>query len=109
LITGVVGGGPLTDWEALRKEAASTTPERLLDRIDGTKQISAPKRTLFTSLYPKPNPTDEEREETARLAAKREEYETRHKAIEKRFPEHIAEFEVSVNTGMRLSEQYSLM
>jgi integrase len=29
-------------------------------------------------------------------------------AIEARFPEHLAEFIVSVNTGMRLSEQYSL-
>jgi integrase len=29
--------------------------------------------------------------------------------IEVRFPEHLAEFIVSVNTGMRLLEQYSLI
>ncbi|HEY4357967.1 MAG TPA: site-specific integrase, partial [Acidobacteriaceae bacterium] len=38
----------------------------------------------------------------------REEYDTLHAAIQARFPEHLAEFIVSVNTGMRLSEQYSL-
>jgi len=28
--------------------------------------------------------------------------------IAKRFPEHLAEFTLSVQTGMRLSEQYGL-
>jgi integrase len=37
----------------------------------------------------------------------REEYDRLHKVISKRFPEHLAEFVVSVHTGMRLSEQYS--
>ena len=37
----------------------------------------------------------------------REEYDRLHKVIAKRFPEHLAEFVVSVHTGMRLSEQYS--
>lgn len=37
----------------------------------------------------------------------REEYDQLHKLIAKRFPEHLAEFVVSVHTGMRLSEQYS--
>jgi integrase len=36
-----------------------------------------------------------------------EEYAALHKAISKRFPEHLAEFVVSVHTGMRLSEQYT--
>lgn len=37
----------------------------------------------------------------------RDEYEKLHKVIAKRFPEHLAEFVVSVHTGMRLSEQYT--
>jgi integrase len=38
----------------------------------------------------------------------REEYDRMCSVIHERFPEHLAEFTVSVNTGMRLSEQYSL-
>jgi integrase len=38
----------------------------------------------------------------------RKEYDSLCVVIRERFPEHIAEFIVSVNTGMRLSEQYSL-
>ncbi len=37
----------------------------------------------------------------------REDYDRLHAVISKRFPEHVAEFVVSVHTGMRLSEQYS--
>jgi len=37
----------------------------------------------------------------------RDEYDKLHKVIAKRFPEHLAEFVVSVHTGMRLSEQYT--
>lgn len=37
----------------------------------------------------------------------RDEYNGLCSIIEARFPEHLAEFIVSVNTGMRLSEQYS--
>jgi site-specific recombinase XerD len=37
----------------------------------------------------------------------RAEYDRLHAVIAKRFPEHLAEFEVSVHTGMRLTEQYS--
>jgi integrase len=39
----------------------------------------------------------------------REEYETLHATIARLFPEHLAEFVVSVYTGMRLSEQYSCL
>jgi integrase len=38
----------------------------------------------------------------------REEYGKLQKVIQKRFPEHIAEFIVSSHTGMRLSEQYTI-
>src|SRR5580704_19705805 len=38
----------------------------------------------------------------------RKEYDSLCVIIRERFPEHIAEFIVSVNTGMRLSEQFSL-
>ncbi|MBB5316676.1 tyrosine-type recombinase/integrase [Tunturibacter empetritectus] len=49
------------------------------------------------------------RESVGRLRfLSRDEYDTLHEAIKARFPEHLAEFIVSVNTGMRLSEQYSL-
>ena len=37
----------------------------------------------------------------------REEYDRLHKVIARRFPEYLAEFVVSIHTGMRLSEQYS--
>lgn len=37
----------------------------------------------------------------------REEYDKLCEVITKRFPEHLAEFVVSVHTGMRLGEQYS--
>jgi integrase len=37
-----------------------------------------------------------------------EEYDRLHAAIKKLFPEHLAEFVVSVHTGMRLSEQYTV-
>jgi integrase len=36
-----------------------------------------------------------------------DEYDRLHQVITARFPEHLAEFVVSVHTGMRLSEQYS--
>lgn len=49
------------------------------------------------------------REGTGRLRfLTRKEYDGLCAVIRKRFPEHVAEFIVSVNTGMRLSEQYSL-
>jgi len=38
----------------------------------------------------------------------REEYNKLVEVIQIRFPEHLAEFVVSINTGIRLSEQYSL-
>jgi integrase len=48
------------------------------------------------------------REGTGRLRfLSQEEYDRLHKVIAKRFPEHVAEFVVSIHTGMRLSEQYS--
>ena len=48
------------------------------------------------------------KEGTGRLRfLSREEYAALHKVISKRFPEHLAEFVVSVHTGMRLSEQYT--
>jgi integrase len=38
----------------------------------------------------------------------REEYNTLHDIVADKFPEHLAEFVISVHTGMRLSEQYSV-
>jgi integrase len=50
------------------------------------------------------------KEGTGRLRfLSREEYDRLHKVIAVRFPEHLAEFVVSVHTGMRLSEQYSCL
>jgi integrase len=49
------------------------------------------------------------REGTGRLRfLTRDEYDRLYAVISRRFPEHLAEFIISVNTGMRLSEQYSL-
>ena len=70
LVTGSVGDGHLHDWEELRQEAADTTPERFLERIDGKRQVSAVKKRLFSSLYPAESPNQAEREATVRLAAK---------------------------------------
>jgi integrase len=50
----------------------------------------------------------QQRESNGRLRyLSREEYDQVYKAIRKLFPEHLQEFIFSVNTGMRLSEQYS--
>jgi hypothetical protein len=70
LVTGTVADGPLQDWEDLRKEAASTTPERFVQRIDGAKQISLEKRRIFASLYPAEHPDQAQREATVRLAGR---------------------------------------
>jgi integrase len=43
----------------------------------------------------------------ARFLSQDEEYPRLHTVIAERFPQHLAEFVVSVHTGMRLSEQYS--
>lgn len=40
----------------------------------------------------------------ARVDGGRDEYDKLHKVIAKRFPGHLAEFVVSVHTGMRLAE-----
>ena len=70
LVTGVVGEGTLEEWEDVRKEAASTTPERFLLRVSGARQLSATKKKIFESLC-LPGRTDKaHREETVRLAAK---------------------------------------
>lgn len=46
------------------------------------------------------------KEGTGRLRfLSRDEYDQLHRVIAKRFPEHLAEFLVSVHIGMRLSEQ----
>ena len=70
LITGSVGDNTLHDWEELREEAASTTPERFVQRLDGVRQISAGKRKIFSSLYYAENPDQTQRESTVRLAAR---------------------------------------
>lgn len=70
LVTGTLADGPLHDWEELRQEAADPTPERLLQRIDGERQISAAKKKIFSSLYPAENPNQAQREATVRLAAR---------------------------------------
>lgn len=70
LVTGSVGDGSLHDWEELRQEAADTTPERFVQRLDGTRQISSGKKNIFSSLYPTENPDQAQRESTVRLAAR---------------------------------------
>ena len=70
IVTGVVGEGPLQDWEEVRKEASSPTPERFLLRLEGAKQISAAKKKIFESLYPAEQADRSQREDTVRLAAR---------------------------------------
>ena len=71
LVTGTVADGPLHDWEELRQEAAGTTPDRFLQRIDGAKGRSPQrKKKIFSSLYPVENPDQAQREATVRLAAR---------------------------------------
>jgi hypothetical protein len=70
LVTGTLADGPLHDWEELRQEAADTTPERFLQRIDGQRQISSAKKKIFSSLYLAENLNQAQREGTVRLAAR---------------------------------------
>lgn len=50
------------------------------------------------------------KESTGRIRfLSREEYETLCRVIEAKFPQHLAAFVISVNTGIRLSEQYTLV
>jgi hypothetical protein len=70
LVTGVVGEGTLEEWEDVRKEAASTTPERFLLRVSGARQLSATKKKIFESLCLPGRADKAHREEAVRLAAK---------------------------------------
>jgi hypothetical protein len=71
LVTGTLADGPQHDWEELRQEAADTTPERFLQRIDGQRQISLAKKKIFSSLYLVAENLDQaQREATVRLAAR---------------------------------------
>jgi len=70
LVTGTLADGPQHDWEELRQEAADTTPERFLQRIDGQRQISLAKKKIFSSLYPAENLDQAQREATVRLAGR---------------------------------------
>lgn len=64
------------------------------DKVSGNPARKAPHRT--------------EPRGRIRFLSREDEYPRLHAAITKLFPEHLAEFVVSVHTGMRLSEQYTV-
>jgi hypothetical protein len=69
LATGSVAEGNLELWNKLRAEAADTTPDRFLLRIDGKGQLSGKKKALFESLCSQGTGCPS-REEAARLAGR---------------------------------------
>jgi len=70
LIVGEIDEPTLHDWEELQKQAASTSPERLVARIENDSQLSATQKNIFASLRKSSNSTDRDAVETARLAAR---------------------------------------
>jgi len=70
LVAGVVGDGPLQDWQEVRKEIADTTPDRFLLRLDGPKQVSSSKRKILMSLFPEKQADQVKRVDTIRLAGR---------------------------------------
>ena len=54
LIVGAIDDTTLHDWLDIQKQAASTTAERFVERVNNDGQISAAKRKLFESLHEAP-------------------------------------------------------
>jgi|ERR1035437_141523 integrase len=105
------------------RPAAEITPQELDEWLDRRK-VSAATRNRYKAFLSlayrlgvangkvKQNPARsvrQRRENGARLRfLSREEYGKLCEVIKQRCPEHLAEFVVSVHTGMRLSEQYTV-
>ena len=105
------------------RKAEDITPQELLQWLNGRKKSAATynRYKAFLSLCYRvgeqnskveKNPARKaphKREDNARIRflSQEDEYPRLHASISKLFPEHVAEFVVSVHTGMRLSEQYT--
>jgi hypothetical protein len=70
LIVGIIDEPTLNEWQELRKEAASTTPNRLVKRLQNGGQLSASQRKIFESLRRISDVAERDAEETARLVAR---------------------------------------
>jgi len=70
LIVGVIDNQTLQEWRGLQKQTATTTPERMVQRLADTKQSSATQRAIFESLRSLPNGVPPDSLETARLASR---------------------------------------
>ena len=105
------------------RKAEDITPQELLQWLNGRKKSAATynRYKAFLSLCYRvgeqnskveKNPARKaphKREDNARIRflSREDEYPHLLTSVRKLFPEHVAEFVVSVHTGMRLSEQYS--
>jgi hypothetical protein len=69
LIVGPISESTLHEWREFLKQLASTTPERMGDRLSSPGQTSAIQRAIFGSLHD-PRKDAPEPIETARLAAR---------------------------------------
>jgi site-specific recombinase XerD len=106
------------------RKAEDITPQELLQWLNARKKSPATynRYKAFLSLCYRvgeqngkvdKNPARKaphKHEDNARIRflSQEDEYPRLHAAVSKLFPEHLAEFIVSIHTGMRLSEQYTV-
>jgi len=69
LIVGVIDEPTLQEWQELQKQASSTTPDRLVARLQNNGQSSATQRAIFEGLRKSAN-GEVDAVETARLVAR---------------------------------------
>jgi hypothetical protein len=69
LIVGVIDESTLHEWKELQKQATSTTPERLSERLSGGGQSSSTQRAIFEGLRQSAS-GEMDPVETARLVAR---------------------------------------
>ena len=70
LIVGIINEPTLNEWQELQKQAASTTPDRLVARLKNDGQSSAMQRKIFESLRRSPDGAERNAVETARLVSR---------------------------------------
>jgi hypothetical protein len=70
LIAGIIDEPTLHEWQELQKQAASTTPDRLVARLKDDGQLSATQRKIFESLRKSPDGAERDAAETARLVSR---------------------------------------
>lgn len=70
LVTGIIDEPTLNEWQELQKQAASTTPDRLVARLKNDGQSSSTQRKIFESLRKSPDGAERDAAETARLVSR---------------------------------------